>query len=179
MATTEPDVMWTYIRASHMYEIIRGSSAGFKVLIVDACQSQYLERLGDDGQPDEQVVLNLIADRREQRALRSCVLTAVDPVSSERSLQAVPACTRLTGAAAGCTAYLGHIIQVLTEGIAGPAEFLNLRQIVSAVRSDIHECNEAGFPHPISNMMPNLPAPFGLARSMAVTSRVAFVSVQP
>lgn len=96
---------------------------------------------------------DLVADPADQRIHQSCVLTAVQPGSRA---QADPQCRHLRGAAQGCTAYLGHLIQVLDAGTDDPEDVLTLGQLARAVRQEIRDCKLTyGTRHPEANILPN------------------------
>ena len=149
LSTSEHEQMYSHLLAWHVYEAMRRSRAGLKVLIADCCHSDRLEVLGDP----TPAAIDMVADPQDQRSHRSCVLTAVQPGSKN---QADTRCEHLRGTAAGCTAYLGHLVQVLESGTDDPEDDLTLGQLARAVRQDIRACMRThGTSHPTSNILPN------------------------
>jgi hypothetical protein len=117
---------WTWLSCSFVYEVMDKAAARLKVLIADCCYSNQLPGLG----PEE------VEKAFSEPPRGTLVLT---PLSTRIRAEAV-GCKYLSGDLANCTAFSGHVLEVLGMGTTDQTDGLNAAQLSEAVYNRVTNC---------------------------------------
>jgi hypothetical protein len=142
VGSSRDDVPYTWLSSWYVYRAMRKSHASLKVLIADCCNSNFLGKLGD---PQNETLPGALGEIEEG----SCVLAAVKNRRDASAEGCKNPKVKMEDHFRQCTAFSGHLLNLLSEGTSHVDGDLTLGTIRDMLIIDMAKCDNHDRPRMI------------------------------